>query len=526
MQLLGGADCFSPHVPMALQVEFTSRCNLRCRMCPLTTKASSSSAAPGPMFDAVFDEVLAVARRCRWVIVAGYGEALTNPQCLPMLRALDAEGIDMSIATNGLALTPAVARSLSEIRHLSMINVSIDSPDPDVYRAVRRGNVHRALDGLRNLMAEIDRPERVMVSSIAMLETLESLVDFPPLLAEIGVRRYAVQAIVDYNDYCVGQRLLDHPEMAALFDAIEASCADARHSPGPFRSRPFRRRPRRPGRRAAALLRLRRLGRGSHAPVSRAVGDTVRRQERRGVRVLQRRLGERAAARPDRRPDVRRDLDRRRVPAVPNGHRRRPNDARHLPPLHDRAARHPSVQDVGRHPDLRERDASGQTAHHGHGRRSQHRLEHVDAGRLVRVGVARPRDSPSRLASSDWLSGNRAATFAETEVPPGEARDIRVPAQPSARHDDTGIRGGRRRRLLVSRHPFRRDRARPAARCSSPRAQDHRLLPASVSRLACGRRTTVSTRGHRPHGLALATELCDPPHRSTDFQQRPRLRSW
>jgi len=225
VQMLGGADPFSPHAPMALQVEFTSRCNLRCRMCPLTTKTSSSSATPGPIFDAVFDEVLAVARRCRWVIVAGYGEALTNPQCLPMLRALDAEGIDMSIATNGIALSRETARSLSEIRNLSMINVSIDSPDPEVYRSVRQGNVHRALDGLRNLMAEIDRPERVMVSSIAMLETLESLVEFPALLAEIGVRRYAVQAIVDYNDFCVGQRLLDHPEMAARFDAIEAGCA-------------------------------------------------------------------------------------------------------------------------------------------------------------------------------------------------------------------------------------------------------------------------------------------------------------
>jgi radical SAM protein with 4Fe4S-binding SPASM domain len=225
VRILGGTDVFSPHVPMALQVEFTSRCNLRCRFCPLTTKTSSSSAAPGPIFDAVFEEVLAVARRCRWVIVCGYGEVLTNPECLPMLRALDAEGIDMSIATNGLAVSRAVARSLTEIRHLSMINVSIDSPDPDVYRAVRRGNVHRALGGLRNLMAEIDRPERVMVSSIAMLETLESLVDFPPLLAEIGVRRYAVQAVVDYNDFCLDQRLLDHPEMAPLFEAIKAGCA-------------------------------------------------------------------------------------------------------------------------------------------------------------------------------------------------------------------------------------------------------------------------------------------------------------
>src|SRR5437016_4669763 len=79
----GDSDPLRPGLPMAVQVEFTSRCNLRCRMCPLTTGTSSSSGAPGPMTDVVFDELLAIARRCGRVVLAGYGEPLTNPQCLP-----------------------------------------------------------------------------------------------------------------------------------------------------------------------------------------------------------------------------------------------------------------------------------------------------------------------------------------------------------------------------------------------------------------------------------------------------------
>src|SRR3954451_19247287 len=95
-----GSDRLEPGLPMALQVEFTSRCNLRCRMCPLTTGTSSSSGAPGPMHDLVFDQVLDLAARCGRVVLAGYGEPLTNPQCLPMLRALNERGVDISIATN------------------------------------------------------------------------------------------------------------------------------------------------------------------------------------------------------------------------------------------------------------------------------------------------------------------------------------------------------------------------------------------------------------------------------------------
>ena len=222
--LHGEADPFPPGLPMAVQVEFTSRCNLRCRMCPLTTGTSSSSGDPGPMTDVVFDELLDIARRCRRVVLAGYGEPLTNPQCIPMLQALDAEGIDVSMATNGLALSPELARQLVAIRHLTHINVSIDSPDPDVYREVRGGNVRRALQGLRNLMAEIDNRDRVQVSSVALHSNLHTLVEFPALLAELGVRRFTLQALHDYNDYSRRERLLDHTELSDLLQRIEAEC--------------------------------------------------------------------------------------------------------------------------------------------------------------------------------------------------------------------------------------------------------------------------------------------------------------
>jgi radical SAM protein with 4Fe4S-binding SPASM domain len=217
-------DRLDTPMPVALQVELTSRCNLRCRMCPLTTGTSSTSAEPGPMTEVLFDEFLQIARGCRRVILAGYGEPLTNPQCLPMLRALDAEDIDMSMATNAIALTPEVARQLVALRHLSLINISIDSPDPEVYRQVRGGNLDRAMQGLRNIMVAIDDPSRVRVSSVAMRITLPSLTRMPAVLAELGVRTFSLQSVMDYNDYATDESLLDHPEMAPALEEIRTSC--------------------------------------------------------------------------------------------------------------------------------------------------------------------------------------------------------------------------------------------------------------------------------------------------------------
>jgi radical SAM protein with 4Fe4S-binding SPASM domain len=413
---LAGTGRFAPDDPVALQIEVTSRCNLRCRMCPLTTSTSSSSAEPGPMFEAVFDEVLVVARRCGRVIVAGYGEALTNPQCLPMLRALDAEGIDMSIATNGLALSPTVARELVALRNLSMINVSIDSPDPEVYRAVRRGNLRRALDGLRNLMAAVDRPERVMVSSIAMQETVASLIEFPALLAELGVRRYAVQAVVDYNDFCVEQRLLDHPEVAPLFEGIEAACAayGIRFDLSvPERSRADYADP--------AHARQRFYGDGSWD--ERVTRQCLVPWEIPFVDKDGRVYPCCNAASADERPLGR--IGDQTFDEVWNGRefqqfRADIVDGRTTPGI----CRRCTVAPLGEHLLGRWGASLVSTRVTASGRRVKIRVSVRNTGShtwtradQVRIGLARPRDAPARLACADWLAPNRAATFRESEVP-------------------------------------------------------------------------------------------------------------
>jgi radical SAM protein with 4Fe4S-binding SPASM domain len=210
-------------LPVALQVEVTSTCNLRCRMCPLTTGTSSSSQSAGPMHDIVFDALLDIARRVRQVIFAGYGEPLTNPRFLSMLRTLDDEGIATSFATNGLMLNGKVARTLAELRHLTLVNVSIDSPDETVYRSVRGGNLRRALAGVRELVTQIG-PERVAVSAVAMDVTLPSIATFPALLASIGVRRFSVQAVHDYTPYAEDQRLLGHHEHRHLLEELHEQC--------------------------------------------------------------------------------------------------------------------------------------------------------------------------------------------------------------------------------------------------------------------------------------------------------------
>jgi radical SAM protein with 4Fe4S-binding SPASM domain len=215
-----------PGSPFALQVEITSSCNLKCVMCPLTTGGTASHLQAGHTTDLVWSEVLRLARRAKQVFVSGFGEPLMNPRCLPMLAELDASGVKTTLITNGLGITPDVARFLSDLQHLVHINVSIDSPDPAVYRQIRGGSLNRALRRLRNLMDAIDNPSRVSVSSVAVVSSFASLTGFPPVLAGLGVTNYIVQGVIDYNSYGRQQQMSVLSEFQDARHRLESSCAD------------------------------------------------------------------------------------------------------------------------------------------------------------------------------------------------------------------------------------------------------------------------------------------------------------
>jgi radical SAM protein with 4Fe4S-binding SPASM domain len=188
----------APEPPASLLIEITSRCNLKCRMCPLTSDRTPSSLQPGNLSEALWETIVAFAQKAGHVIVAGYGEPLLNGKCLDYLRELDGLGVRTSLTTNGLLVTAQVAAELAALRHLADVNVSIDSPDPAIYRDIRGGNVEKALEGARHLARAL-QPSQITVSSVMMRSNIESLVTFPSLLASMGIRKYVLQGLVDYT---------------------------------------------------------------------------------------------------------------------------------------------------------------------------------------------------------------------------------------------------------------------------------------------------------------------------------------
>jgi radical SAM protein with 4Fe4S-binding SPASM domain len=220
-------ESMSPDPPFALHVEPSSVCNLACCMCPRTTRRTLSSLQPGHMTETVWNEIVLAVREVGQVILGGYGEPLADPHCISRLQHLDGMGIRTSISTNGTLLTPEVTAELAHLEHLTHINVSIDSPDPEVYGEIRGGELERALAGIRSLTSALADPARIAVVTVMMNRNLAGLAALPSVLAGLGVKRYILQSLLDYNPELHGENLLNEKGASEHLDQIKEACVRA-----------------------------------------------------------------------------------------------------------------------------------------------------------------------------------------------------------------------------------------------------------------------------------------------------------
>lgn len=183
--------------PAVLSVEITTHCNLRCTMCALAGSGTRSSQVAGDIDDVVWKRILEVAPKVGYININGWGENFTDPRFLEFLCELGALEVPVCFTTNGTYITPEIARSLGKLSNIDRITVSVDSPDPDTFRAIRGISLEPVIRGLRSLLEHYPRPSDVVVCSVVTDRTLLSLRAFPALLASLGSTNYVLLGLVD-----------------------------------------------------------------------------------------------------------------------------------------------------------------------------------------------------------------------------------------------------------------------------------------------------------------------------------------
>jgi radical SAM protein with 4Fe4S-binding SPASM domain len=176
------------------------------------------------MQEEVWGGVIEAARQVTAVVVTGYGEPTNNPRFFRMLSDLDRLDVAIIFSTNGTNVGRDFVKQLAGLKNLAHVSVSVDSPDPDVFRAIRGGDVNRALQGVRFLAEGLPAGVVLAVSSVVMQCNLASLVAFPPILAEIGVKQFILQPLNGIGPAYENDHLYNRNSDPKYLEAIRASC--------------------------------------------------------------------------------------------------------------------------------------------------------------------------------------------------------------------------------------------------------------------------------------------------------------
>lgn len=182
-------------LPIRLWVESSSRCNLRCVMCPNKELAASDK---GLMDFDLFRKIVDEARGfVNDIYLHHRGEPLLNPALSDMIAYAREAGIKTRFHTNGTLLDPDKAERLLEAQP-NLVSFSVDGFEKQAYERIRVGaNFEQTVDHIVNLAER--RSARGLKRPYLVVEKIRFRNPDPPEDAEAvaRVRDRFLQAGVD-----------------------------------------------------------------------------------------------------------------------------------------------------------------------------------------------------------------------------------------------------------------------------------------------------------------------------------------
>ncbi|MGA7617625.1 MAG: radical SAM/SPASM domain-containing protein [Thermoanaerobaculia bacterium] len=157
---------------MKVGLELTSKCNLRCGMCPLPVLRRPYEDMEWPLVEKAEREIHSLGFRLKWL--HEMGEPLLYSRIDDAIRLFP----EASLSTNGLLLTEEIGRRILDAG-LRRLRICVDSINPEVYPALRTGGDFEKLVELTRAFLEQakDRPIRIEIQKMRSRLTIDESVD-------------------------------------------------------------------------------------------------------------------------------------------------------------------------------------------------------------------------------------------------------------------------------------------------------------------------------------------------------------
>ncbi|WP_068540476.1 radical SAM/SPASM domain-containing protein [Thermodesulfatator autotrophicus] len=159
------------------QIEITTHCQFRCKMCPHHLFHSRWQAKHMEL--KLFQKV--PFANFEFVHLQGWGEPLLHPDILKMIDIV-AQYTRVGLTTNGYFLE----KVFGSLENLDYLAISIASPDEEKHRAIRKCALKPIIEKVKFIARQRNRP-KLIFSTIMMRNTIEELPALIELAGECGV---------------------------------------------------------------------------------------------------------------------------------------------------------------------------------------------------------------------------------------------------------------------------------------------------------------------------------------------------
>jgi len=181
------ADTERPPEWGQVQVEMTSRCNLRCATC--LYPAYEDRWRPEDLSSGVFSKLLKIAHRCDSVHLQGWGETLMRGDTAQRIADLRRVGTRPTLGSNGSTMTPEAARELID-SGLASMTFSLAGPDQASHDGLRgRGTFAATVAAIQTFVAQRgkDRKPPVLINYLLTPYSFPRLPQALALASRMGV---------------------------------------------------------------------------------------------------------------------------------------------------------------------------------------------------------------------------------------------------------------------------------------------------------------------------------------------------
>ncbi len=189
-----------PNKPVTAQIEPTSKCNLRCKMCI----RNNAGVQFGTMTFNDFKKILEKLDCLYKVGLSGQGELFLNSEIFDMIKYANKRGILVHVNSNGTLLTKEIINKLCETE-VGEIGISVDSTKKKEYEKIRVGaNYDRLIENIKNLTSEIKKRDKNMIVTITPIifkKNIDELPEFIKLAKSVGVKKVAFQTLQIKENY-------------------------------------------------------------------------------------------------------------------------------------------------------------------------------------------------------------------------------------------------------------------------------------------------------------------------------------